>query len=416
MAMEDSAQRKIHVGVAKKIKNGARKIVLEKAEEARVAAFSAFKSLGLDVPQFSCSLLSISTGKGPQKTSSSSSGEESTSGYAVLQHSKHILDAPSVGDKHEIAAATTGIEGNKSINPPAAGFASVKENIAGNTQGEILVEKPEECSNTLDYKLSITAKCISSRNGTISHPLTDLGDIKNQSGEHLDQVGQRQPENENKCMKSRQNTLEKGPVNVTSIPGGLDSFLDLWDATKEFFFDVHFTKKSELNSIAPFEIHGIAICWENSPVYYLNISKDLFRCSSQGNEHSLSSKDVLLPQMQVEMAMKRWTRIGTIMGRKDVKKFAWNLKVQIQVFKTPAVAFHKFSSLHGGIKSLGLDLIDNSYYMFSPVYVRVGIDMGVVAWILSPDEEKSSYPNLEKVNSMACLVPKMFIKSAYEKE
>ncbi|KAF5948402.1 hypothetical protein HYC85_014359 [Camellia sinensis] len=48
---QDSAQRRIQLGVAKKIKNGARKIVLDKAEEARVATFIAFKSLGLDVPQ-----------------------------------------------------------------------------------------------------------------------------------------------------------------------------------------------------------------------------------------------------------------------------------------------------------------------------------------------------------------------------
>ncbi|GKG00408.1 hypothetical protein Tco_0302098, partial [Tanacetum coccineum] len=39
-------QRRIQFGVAKKIKNGACKIVLEKAEEARDAAFSAFKALG----------------------------------------------------------------------------------------------------------------------------------------------------------------------------------------------------------------------------------------------------------------------------------------------------------------------------------------------------------------------------------
>ncbi|KAI3468240.1 hypothetical protein Pfo_024903 [Paulownia fortunei] len=395
-----SAQRRLQVGVAKKIKNGARKIVLDKAEEARVAAFSAFKSLGLDIPQFSRPLLSIATGNAPQKESTSSSGEESTSSYAVLRHSKRILDAPSFGDRREIAGVISEIEGGKSVEPPAAGLASsVKEKSAGKTESEILVEKPvllEECSNNLNYKLSVTTNCISNTNGSTSYPLTDIGNIKNQSNEHFVHVGQQQPENENICMGSRENTLEKGPLNAVSIPGGLDSFLDLWDAITEFFFDIHFTKKSELNSIAPFEIHGIAICWQNSPVYYLNIPKDLFRFSSQVNDHSMGSKDVLLPKLQVEMAKKRWTRIGIIMGRKDVKKFTWNLKVQIQVLKSPAVSVHKFSILHGGIKNLGLDLVDNSYFMFSSVHVRIAIDMCVVAWILSPDEERSSYPNLEK--------------------
>ncbi|XP_065622903.1 helicase and polymerase-containing protein TEBICHI isoform X1 [Quercus suber] len=52
-ATEGSAQRRVQLGVAKKIKNGARKIVLDKAEEARVAAFSAFKSLGFNVQHIS---------------------------------------------------------------------------------------------------------------------------------------------------------------------------------------------------------------------------------------------------------------------------------------------------------------------------------------------------------------------------
>ncbi|XP_038986198.1 helicase and polymerase-containing protein TEBICHI-like isoform X2 [Phoenix dactylifera] len=46
---DDSAFRRMHLGVAKKIKNGACKIILDQAEEARVAAFSVFKSLGVHV-------------------------------------------------------------------------------------------------------------------------------------------------------------------------------------------------------------------------------------------------------------------------------------------------------------------------------------------------------------------------------
>ncbi|KAK4388861.1 Helicase and polymerase-containing protein TEBICHI [Sesamum angolense] len=372
-----SAQRKLQMGVAKKIKNGARKIVLDKAEEARVAAFSAFKSLGLDVPQIGHPLLCVATGS--QKESAFSPGEESTSNNAVSRHSNHMLNEPSSEDRREI----TGL---------------ISETKEGNTKSEILVEKPvllEEWANTLNNKPSITANCIGTNRST-SHPLTDVGDIRSQSNEHLVHVGQQQPKRKNICAGSIQISFEKGPVNVMSIPGGLESFLDLWDATKEFFFDIHFTKKSELNSIAPFEIHGIAICWENTPVYYLNIPKDIFRCCSQGNEHATGSKDVTPPKLQVEIAKKRWSRIGIIMGKKDVRKFTWNLKVQIQVLKNPAVAIHKFSNLHGGIKSLGLDLIDNSYFMFSPIHMRFAIDMCVVAWILAPDEERSSYPNLEK--------------------
>ncbi|KAH6757052.1 hypothetical protein C2S51_038889 [Perilla frutescens var. frutescens] len=376
--MEGAAQRKLQVGVSKKIKNGARKIVLEKAEEARVAAFSAFKSLGLDVAQFSRPL------KAPQKETSSS-GEESTSS---LQQSKKILDTLSVEDRR--------VEEDKPMDPLPAG--PVEENSAGKVHGEMHLEKLvllEHCTHLVNDEIHITNNCTSNPKEFILNPLTNIGDVKNQLKEHA-HFGEQQPENENIRMGSRENKPEKGPVNATSVPGGLDSFLDLLDATTEFFFDIHFTKKSELNSTAPFEIHGIAICWENSPVYYLSIPKDLSCYNSKGDDHSLGRKDVLPPNLQVEMAKKRWTRIGAIMGKKDVRKFTWNLKVQIQVLKHPAASVHKFSTPHGGIRSLGLDLIDNSYFMFSPVHMRNAVDLCVLAWILSPDEEKSSCPNLEK--------------------
>ncbi|KAE9466874.1 hypothetical protein C3L33_01220, partial [Rhododendron williamsianum] len=81
---------------------------------------------------------------------------------------------------------------------------------------------------------------------------------------------------------------------------------------------------------------------------------------------------VLAPKHRFEFAMQRWNRIVMIMGRKDVKKFTWNLKVQIQVFKVPAVSIQRL------------------------VFVRDGLDMCIVAWILWPDKERSSNSNLEK--------------------
>ncbi|XP_047970916.1 helicase and polymerase-containing protein TEBICHI [Salvia hispanica] len=380
---EGATQRKIQGGVAKKIKNGARKIVFEKAEEARVAAFSAFKSLGLDVGQLSRPL------DASRKEPSSSSGEESTSSYAFLQNSKNMLDSPLAVDRCD--------ERDQPIGPQPAGSAEAYS--TGNAHDEMHLDKRiliAQNTNPVNDELHITNNCTSNPKGLAPDPTVDIGGVKHQLKEHVDHSREQQPENENLCMGSRVNKPEKGPVSVTSIPGGLDSFLDLLDATTEFFFDIHFTKKSELSSTTPFEVHGIAICWENSPVYYLSIPKDLSRYSSKQDDHSVGSKNVLPPNLQVEMAKKRWTRFGAIMGKTDVRKFTWNLKVQIQVLKRPAASVQKFSTPHGGIKSLGLELIDNSYFMFSPIHLRNAIDLSVVAWILSPDEEKSSCPNLEK--------------------
>lgn len=107
--------------------------------------------------------------------------------------------------------------------------------------------------------------------------------------------------------------------------------------------------------------------------------------------------NVLPPNLQLEIAIHRWNRISTIMRKKDIKKFAWNLKVQIQVLKHPTVSIQRFGGLSLLVKSLGVDLIDNNCYLLSPVPIQDAIDLCIVAWVLWPDEEKGSNPSIEKV-------------------
>ncbi|XP_028124400.1 uncharacterized protein LOC114321435 [Camellia sinensis] len=102
----------------------------------------------------------------------------------------------------------------------------------------------------------------------------------------------------------RKNASEKGPVNAVNTPGGFDSFLDLWDSTREFYFDIHFNKRSEVNSTVPFEIHGIAICWGNSPVYYVNLPKDIFWFDSRRNDSlsiSISGDGTILIDRSIDL-------------------------------------------------------------------------------------------------------------------
>ncbi|KAI3792695.1 hypothetical protein L2E82_06583 [Cichorium intybus] len=306
-AQDNTLQRRIQLGVAKKIKNGARKIVLDKAEEARDAAFSAFKALGVDVPHFSL----------------------------------------------------------PKLTPP-----SVKESDNQNDTEEIKEEKsPEE--NSDDTTLS---------KSSATEPKTT----------------QKEHERADVCVSNK----EKGPMNAVNIPGGFDSFLDLWDARHEFFFDIHFTKRSDFNSIAPFELLGFAICWEDSPVYYISVPKDLFSSNSntKRNKNLIRNNNdnnkVSSPEDQLEIAKQRWCRVGTVMGKTLVRKFTWNLKIQNQVLKLPAVSIQKFGSMTQSIKAM--ELVNGSHYMFSPVHVKDAVDLCVVAWILWPDEERSSNPNLEK--------------------
>lgn len=54
--------------------------------------------------------------------------------------------------------------------------------------------------------------------------------------QHLDHPTQEEHERENACVGSKESSAEKDPVNAVNIPGGFDSFLDLWDTTEDFFF------------------------------------------------------------------------------------------------------------------------------------------------------------------------------------
>ncbi|CAH9090445.1 unnamed protein product [Cuscuta epithymum] len=361
------AQRKIQLGVAKKIKNGARKIVLEKAEEARLAAFSAFKSLGLDVPPLSLPLLPIAAADADRKESSTSSGEKSTSSYV---HTEQINRATSTSGKEETGE-------DKSI-----GRLPI--------QYDVMADEP----NSL-------AEGYRSGNAEIKTATLPL-EINNDEGKSNDDVGHIVQELHDKDGISKTNekiSPKKGPINAVSSPGGFDTFLNLWDASRDFYFDIHFNKRSDLNTIVPFEIHGIAICWQNSPVYYVSFPKDLFWSSNRRNllmSNASGDNDAPSPKHQWEMAMQRWDRIRTIMGKNGVKKFTWNLKKQIQVFKFPAVSTVRYGSVNAAAKAAGLNLIEGSYYVLSPVHLQDAVDVCIVAWILWPDEVKGSSPSLEK--------------------
>ncbi|CAK9182716.1 unnamed protein product [Ilex paraguariensis] len=395
---EGSAQRRIQLGVARKIKNGARKIVLDKAEEARLVAFSAFRSLGLDVPQFSRPLLLTAAANTTQKEATTSYGKETTSSSVALEHRKPSTKGiENLKVISEIVAEKSTKTSGIGFGPSAgANSSSIMPSDSGAQNPLVVIEGSDNC------ELHASVDCISNMDTTLFLQVTSTSTENRAIDEQFDHVRQTQDARGNACLGSRGDAFGKGPLKAVNTPGGFDSFLVLWDTTIEFYFDIHFNKRSEVQNIDPFEIHGIAICWENSPVYYIDIPKDLFWYDSRtvdGNLTNISgdTREVLAPHHQLEMATKRWNKIGMILGKKDVKKFTWNLKAQIQVLKSPAVSIQRLGSLNPSVRSMGLELVERLYHMLSPVYVQDAVDMCIVAWILWPDEEKSSNPNLEKV-------------------
>ncbi|XP_024986361.1 helicase and polymerase-containing protein TEBICHI [Cynara cardunculus var. scolymus] len=379
-AQENSAQKRIQLGVAKKIMNGARKVVLDKAEEARAAAFSAFKALGVDVPQFSLPKLPLASVNFTKKEAVTSSREETTSCFVCVDQGIQISTKSLIEGSDYQNNKKSKSEGATEEKPCDVGVGTSAEENSDDTtlsySGAVNLVATVNGSRAIAYE----------RKSTSDH----INDMKEKtSDQHLPQ---KEHERKDVCVGSKERNPEKGPMNAVNAPGGFDSFLDMWEATQEFFFDIHFTKRSEFNSIAPFEVHGIAICWVDSPVYYISVPKDLF---SERNKN-LIGNSLRAPEDQLEMAKQRWCRVGMIMGKSQVRKFGWNLKIQNQVLKNPAVPIQRFGSMFRPVKTIGVELIESSYYMFSPVHLKDAIDLCVVAWILWPDEERSSNPNLEK--------------------
>jgi DNA polymerase theta len=95
---------------------------------------------------------------------------------------------------------------------------------------------------------------------------------------------------------------------------------------------------------------------------------------------------------------RRWNRVIEIMRQNSVKKMTWNLKFQIQALKYPCVSCQRLSRLHLDYKMLkNVEVLDNLYVFLQPVSVHSGLDICLVAWVLWPDEESKTVPNLEKV-------------------
>ncbi|KAI3835318.1 hypothetical protein MKW98_020434 [Papaver atlanticum] len=413
-----SAQRRIQSGVAKKIKNGARKIVLDKAEEARLAAFSAFKSLGIDVPQFGQPLISNVAGNPINDEGGvASSGDDNNCSLIDVEPTENVAAELATEGAEASDAAVQHIERGKSMkvsdtvlgtsDEVNSDVALANSKILGVPIGGLSLASDDQIQSGVSHRqnfvLPISAQSVdTSKNNTVAGQFVDARNNNSIAGSHLkhEQVTDSSG-GEHACCNDSENLSERGPINASKLPGGFDSFLDLWDTITEFYFDVHFTKRSELNSMVPFEIHGLSVCWESSSVYYLNLSRDL-TCSGVTKPGDPSGSinggkyGFLTPNHQWDMVKHRWSRIAKIMARRGVRKIGWNLKVQMQVLKNPGICIHRFGRVSFTQKEMDIQLVDNSFFLLPRVYVEDVIDMSIVAWILWPDEERSSNPNLEK--------------------
>ncbi|KAG0498218.1 hypothetical protein HPP92_002909 [Vanilla planifolia] len=123
---EGSARRRVQMGVAKKIKDAARKIMLDKAEEARVAAFSAFRSLGVHVPEFTRPTISAKAKNSPQDGMSASPRDaQSPSESSAFEYTKALCS--SEGGENAKWSAETEMEKFTSKTDTAVGKVDLSE-------------------------------------------------------------------------------------------------------------------------------------------------------------------------------------------------------------------------------------------------------------------------------------------------
>lgn len=380
-AQENLAQRRMQLGVAKKIKNAARKIVLDKAEEARAAAFSAFQSLGLDVPQLSRPLLSPDDSKDETLTPSAENNNNSSS--HIQKKVEHTSVDFTTTLENELAADTDVGRSTRTLDVglctlPEGKAVSALPGESGGRDPSVPHNVGSDCNRAPDTSMLLG-----------QHESRMSVDVVNKEA----QMQQR----ESVGSENKRYSNDKGPINVASA-NGLDSFLDLWESAGEFYFDIHFIKRSEVHSLIAYEVHGLAICWENSPVYYVNLPKVLLYSDHSTKTHdngSSGQRNLCNASILLDVADHRWNKISRMLRSSDVRKFTWNLKIQAQVLKNAFVSFHR-NSLTQTFRNTGIELVDGSFHRLTQVNVEGGIDMCIVSWILWPDEERSSDPSLEK--------------------
>lgn len=128
----------------------------------------------------------------------------------------------------------------------------------------------------------------------------------------------------------------RGPIDVDKLVGGFEEFLMRWRGVDEFAFDFHFeTQNSGVPEV--FEMMGVAICWKDSPVYYVNFLP--VKVSAHGTTRNSSDEKTAVRETESALneSQTRWRHVGAMLSKTAVRKISWDLKVQIQALNRPGL-------------------------------------------------------------------------------
>ncbi|KAL3691255.1 hypothetical protein R1sor_004906 [Riccia sorocarpa] len=397
-----AVQQRVLRGIARKIKNGAQRIVIDRAEEARIAAFSAMRALGVDAPSLAV----------PVKMVNNTDTNDEDDAFLLelpIPQPRPITEPVQENIKSHHAgtsAPTLPAKGADPKPPPAAAAAAAEGlNKHDNKENEVkAIIKSEDGSNNTKAVLSSTnVEPVIQKFKEAGNPFSGADIFKvrspskapdNASVRHGDAAGSK---------------VTSGPVDVEKLPGGFDSFLATWSGVDEFVFDLNYRNYSS-DSVAEdyYEVEGLAVCWEGSPVYYIRLTnlrplrnapqeKESSHTEGNGGDGNEAAELEKLTQLHRE----RWEKVFSVFSRSGVRKVSWNLKDQIRALANPVIPAPsgkgdevKNAPTFGSKRSVSRVLKMAAVTLQEPY-----LDVRVAAWLLWPDEESSHTLTLEQVSS-----------------
>ncbi|BBN13748.1 DNA polymerase theta [Marchantia polymorpha subsp. ruderalis] len=393
-------QQRVLKGLARKIKYGAQRIVVDRAEEARIAAFSAMRALGVDVPSLSVPVKMVAP---------SNVDEDEVRDEAETERSHPPPQVQPVADGDQgngnlqisgsvsvVGAQTLRRDGiGSQLAAPVDVDLSIKKMLAQDNK-----EKEGTCIDMEDT-ISIKKTMLSTAN---VEPViqkfkeTVFMDASSRPFGGADIFKERSPKKASDEPQIATGKVLSGPVDVDKMDGGFDRFFQTWLGVEEFVFDLNYKNHSTDSLEEEFEIVGIAICWEGSPVYYVHLSDIVPNNSLNDGTSAFQRGETTKIGMQTEMHMIRWDKVGSMLCRNSLRKITWNLKDQFRALQSPVVsaAAEKVDSLRVATV-FGNKLGDCEFFKMPPLkLLEPYFDVRIAAWLLWPDEESSHTLTLEQ--------------------
>ncbi|KAH9571445.1 hypothetical protein CY35_02G094300 [Sphagnum magellanicum] len=442
------------IGIARKIKNGARQITLDRAEEARKAAFSAFQALGFQVPAALAMPFPPATDDvlqmGAALASSVAIPVVSTSmpviegadtslthplpvniPYQDREESREKIYKSFAGPKEDILRTEVNRNGDcfrvEGGHSKEIGMETVPEfAIATSSSGlqvpctmiEIGIEevKHEQLSNIHTANLELQMKkdnCLPAHEllpVLTNHHQSDIVRMHNESDAAALFSGSLVAQGEDvEVLPIQSEEPLKGPVDVDKIPGGFNKFWEKWNAVEEFAFDLYCKVPATEVMTKLIEVEGMALCWRDSPVYYVSFSRG--QKPLDGSALDVGKSDVLvvanstsinavtcLGEEAWSVARMRWEKASEVFLKAGVKKVAWDVKGQLHALTNPG--FHvPLQHQDNGKTLVVFDSKPNPVQLRALPALKVQehlVDVRVAAWLLWPDEESAQTFSLEQ--------------------